>query len=208
MHSTIRQSSGFFRALDRGNGMAQHQVKARLATRFNSMLQELYGGRKALRTYLLAGRFVDIRLPPLDRNPEGERRPMPPPRARPNGAERRAKYYSRLAADLADCARTGEARNPHRTTRLWEEFLPQAGQEEYRSRRHAREADRLNQARGGRSPDRREDSREHRQGRPSGGSRVSADPGLDAGDGRRPRSRGWGRRRQREEFQDTRRRRY
>ena len=41
-----------------------------------------------------------------------------------------------------------------RTTRLWGEFLPQAGQEEYRSRRHAWEADRLNQARGRRSPDR------------------------------------------------------
>ena len=138
--------------------MAQHQVKARLATRFNSMLQELYGGRRALRTYLLTGRFVDIRLPPLGRNPEGVRLPMPQPRARPNGAERRAKYYSRLAADLDDYAQTGEARNPHRTTRLWEEFWPQAGQEEYRSRRHAWEADRLNQARGGRSPDRREDS--------------------------------------------------
>ena len=105
-----------------------------------------------------------------------ERLPMPQPRARPNGAERRAK-------DLADFAQTGEAqtgeaRNPHRTTRLWE-FLPEAGQD-------AREADRLNPARGGRSPDRREDSREHRQGRPSGGSRVSADPGLDAGDRRRP----------------------
>ena len=130
--------------------MAQHQVKARLATRFNSMLQEHYGGRRALRTYLLTGRFVDIRLPPLDRNPEGVRLPMPQPRARPNGAKRRAKYYSRLAADLDDYAQTGEARNPHRTTRLWEEFLPQAGQEEYRSRRHAREADRLNRVRGGR----------------------------------------------------------
>ena len=103
--------------------MAQHQGKALLATRFNSMLQELYGGRRAFRT----GRFVDIRLPPLRRNPEGERLPMPQPRARPNGAERRAKYYSRLAADLDDYAQTGEARNPHRTTRLWEEFLPQAG---------------------------------------------------------------------------------
>ena len=78
--------------------MAQHQVKARLATRFNSMLQELYGGRRALRAHLLTGRFVDIRLPPLGRNPEGVRLPMPQPRARPNGAERRAKYYSRLAA--------------------------------------------------------------------------------------------------------------
>ena len=120
-------------ALDRGNGMAQHQVKARLAARFNSMLQELYGGRRALRAYLLTGRFADLRLPPLGRNPEGVRLPMPQPRARPNGAERRAKYYSRLAADLDDYAQTGEARNPHRTTRLWEEFLPQA-----RSRAHGR----------------------------------------------------------------------
>ena len=111
--------------------MAQHQ--GRLATRFNSMMQER----------------PQSAPPPLGRNPEGERLPMPQPRARPNGAERRAKYYSRLAADLDDYAQTGEARNPHRTTRLWEEFLPQAGQEEYRSRRHAREADRLNQARGG-----------------------------------------------------------
>ena len=190
--------------------MSLWQVKARLGTRFNSMLQECYGGRKALRTYLETGRFVNIRLPPLDRNPEGVRLPMPPPRARPHGPERRAKYYGRLAAELHDYAQAGEARNPHRTTRLWEEFLPQAGQEEYRSRRHAREADRLNQARWERSlapsPDRREDSREHRHWRPSGGSRVSADPGLDAGD--RPRSRGGGRRRQREEFQDTWRRRY
>ena len=113
------------------------------------MLQELYGGRRALRTYLLTGRFVDIRLPPLGRNREGVRLPMPQPRARPNGAERRAKYYSRLAADLDDYAQTGKARNADRTTRLWEEFLPQARQEEYRSRRHAWEADMLNQARGG-----------------------------------------------------------
>ena len=115
------------------------------------MLQELYGGRRALRTYLLTGRFVDIRLPPLGRNPEGVRLPMPRPRARPKGAERRAKYFSNLAADLDDYAQTG-ARNPHRTTMLWEEFSPQAGQEEYRSRRHAREADRLNHARGGALP--------------------------------------------------------
>ena len=108
------------------------------------MLQELYGGRRALRTYLLAGCFVDIRLPPLGRNPEGVRLPMPRPRARPKGAERRAKYFSKLAADLDDYAQTG-AHNPHRATRLWEEFSPQAGLEEYRSRRHAREADRLNQ---------------------------------------------------------------
>ena len=47
----------------------------------------------------------------------------------------------------------------------WEEFLPQAGQEEYRSRRHAWEADRLNQARRGRSPNRREDSRDRRRPR-------------------------------------------
>ena len=60
-------------ALDRGNGMAQHQVKARVATRFNRMLQELYGGRRAFRTYLFTGRFVDIRLPPLGR--KATRRP-------------------------------------------------------------------------------------------------------------------------------------
>ena len=74
---------------------------------------------------------------------------MPQPRARPNGAERRAKYYRRLAADLDTYAQTGEVRNPRCGTKLWEECLPQAGQKEYRSRRHAREADRLHQARGG-----------------------------------------------------------
>ena len=122
-------------ALDRGNGMAQHQVKTRLGTRFNSMLQELYGGRRALRTYLSTGRFEDIRLPPLHRNPEGERRSMPEPRVRPNRAQQRARYFSRFAAELDEWARTGEAREPHRTTRLWDEFAPQARQEEYHSRR-------------------------------------------------------------------------
>ena len=97
MRLTVNNSEGQrrFCALDRGNGMAQHQVKARLATRFNSMLQELYGGRRAFRTYLFTGRFVDIRLPPLGRNPEGVRLPMPQLRARPNGAERRAKRRRR-----------------------------------------------------------------------------------------------------------------
>ena len=136
-----------FCALDRQQGMKEHQVRGRLNTRFNSMLQELYGGRRAIRTYLRTGRFVDIRLPPLGRLPEGERLPMPKPRSRPNGPERRAKYYSRLAADLEDAARTNQTQNPCRSTKLWQEFLPQARQGEYRSSLHRSAAAMMNHAR-------------------------------------------------------------
>eukprot|EP00974_Lingulodinium_polyedra_P017437 1690213-Lingulodinium_polyedra.AAC.1 len=55
-----------------------------------------------------------------------------------------AKYFGRLAADLEHAARTGEAPNTPRKTRLWEEFLPPAVEEESRSRRHAWEARVLN----------------------------------------------------------------
>ena len=164
------------------------QVKERRATRFNSMLQELYGGRRAIRTYLLTGRFVDIRLPPLGRNPEGVRLPMPKPRARPNGAERRAKYYSRLAKDLDDCAQTGEARDPPPHHEALGGVLaaggagvplqaPRVGGKQVES--GAR----------GRSPARREDSWDRRP---------------------RPRAHGsgWGGRQPREEFQDKRCRRH
>ena len=146
--------------------MAQHHVQGRLATRCNSLLQErprTSCASTGMPPTIRAAAFLRARgngmaqhqvkgpLATRFHSMLQERLPMPQPRARPNGAERRAK-------DLADFAQTGEAqtgeaRNPHRTTRLWEEFLPQAGQEEYRSRRHAREADRLNQARRGRSPD-------------------------------------------------------
>ena len=39
------------------------QVEARQATRFNSMLQEYYSGRRAYQTLLSMGCFVDVRLP-------------------------------------------------------------------------------------------------------------------------------------------------
>ena len=44
-------------------------AKARQHTRFTSMLQEYYGGRKAYRTFLDTGLYVDIRLPPVRRLP-------------------------------------------------------------------------------------------------------------------------------------------
>ena len=71
-----------FRELDIGKGMRQHQVRSRQDTRFNSMLHEEYGGRKAIRTFLCSGRMCDIRVPPLDRLPVGTRRPEPPVKAR------------------------------------------------------------------------------------------------------------------------------
>ena len=61
------------------------------------MLQEYYGSRKAIRTYLLTGKFVNIRLPPLARLPEGQRKAIPKPQPRPNNAKRKARYHDRLA---------------------------------------------------------------------------------------------------------------
>ena len=171
-----------FCALDQKGKLPQHQIQSRLGNRFTSMLNELYGGRTAIRHYLLTGRFENIRLPPLRRLPAGQRQPTPEPRARPNATGRRSKYYDKLATELAEYARTGRAPYPQRSTRLWDEFAPQAGRQYYVSRRYPREAGYLNQALRGWSPDRREDTREDRQGRPSGGSRVSADPGAREAD--------------------------
>ena len=102
------------------------------------MLQEYYGSRKAIRTYLLTGKFVNIRLPPLDRLPvaEGKRKAIPKPKQRPNNAQRRASYKDRLARDLGEARRTGQTQTS-RTTKLWKRGLEQAAQAEVgSSKRH------------------------------------------------------------------------
>ena len=59
-------------------------MTSRQDTRFNSMLQEFYGGRKAIRHFLQTGKLKDIRLPPVDRLSvaDGQRRPVPAARPR------------------------------------------------------------------------------------------------------------------------------
>ena len=100
------------------------------------MLQEYYGGRRAIRSYLRDGKFVHIRLPPLDRLPEGQRKDIPDRRARPNNALRRAKYQERLAAEVSEARRTGQTQTT-RTTKLWKRGLEQAAQAEVgSSKRH------------------------------------------------------------------------
>ena len=112
------------------------QVRARQDTRFTSMLQEQYGGRKAIREFLAKGETQNLRLPPCHRNPEGVRRPEPPPRTRPNAEAKREKYFTRLEEDL----RSGE-RPPHRSTKLWREFEQQAREgNPYESRRFPKAA--------------------------------------------------------------------
>jgi len=120
------------------------QARARQDTRFNSMLQEQYGGRKAIREFLRMGVFADIRLPPLHRNPEGVRRPEPPPRTRPNAEVKKTKYFTSLQEDL----RSGE-RPAHRTTKLWHAFAEQAREgNPYESRRFPKAAAALSQVAG------------------------------------------------------------
>ena len=60
----------------------------------------------------------DVRLPPLQRNPEGVRRNVPAKRSR--GINRKVKYFSKLAADLEAGA------SGIRTTKLWPGFAAQA----------------------------------------------------------------------------------
>ena len=122
------------------------QVRSRQDTRFNSMLQEQYGGRKAIREFLATGVTQNLRLPPCHRNPEGVRRPEPPPRSRPNAEAKRAKYYSRLEEDLRSGSRPSQ-----RSTKLWQEFEHQAREGKgtpYETRRFPKAAAGLSQAAG------------------------------------------------------------
>ena len=75
--------------------------------RFTSMLNECYGGRKAIRTFLITrGKLVDIRLPPLGRiDPAEGRRPEAKPRARPNAAKHTQVYFARLIDDMRKASR-------------------------------------------------------------------------------------------------------
>jgi hypothetical protein len=70
------------------------KVKDRQGNRFTSMLHEQYGGRKAIREFLLTGSFNDIRLPPLDRLPEGKRRQTQPPPPQPTYKAKKMKSDS------------------------------------------------------------------------------------------------------------------
>ena len=66
------------------------------------------------------GEFKDFRLPPLERLPANERRPVPEPQKHPErGYKKKVKYFSKLASDLQSGAREG------RSTKLWREFEAQ-----------------------------------------------------------------------------------
>ena len=123
------------------------------------MLQEYYGGRKAIRTYLLTGKFVNIRLPPLDRLPvaegkrkairaylqtgkfvnirlpplhrlqEGQRKDIPAPRPRPNNQQKKANYRRRLDREVREAVRTGQTQTS-RTTKLFKEGLEKEAQKQ------------------------------------------------------------------------------
>ncbi len=98
-------------------------MQARQDTRFNSMLHECYGGRKAIRVFLATGRLQNIRVPPLDfcSVESGQRRPEPKPRTKPNADEHKRKYFARLAEDMRQRSRE----QSNRSTKLWDEFAPQ-----------------------------------------------------------------------------------
>ena len=126
-----------FRGLDLEAGLRSGKVQARQSNRFNSMLQECYGGRRAIRTYLETGRLRDIRLPPLHR-PDvrgGERRPEPKPAPNPNAAQKRAKYYDALIADMQAVDLVDQPPDT-RTTRLWAPFAGTARIRETASSKH------------------------------------------------------------------------
>ena len=76
------------------------QAKDRQQTRFVSMLQRHFGGRKAIRIYLETGKLVDRRFA---RDPEGLR-PVPEPRTRPlkpeAKARKRSRYFQRMAHEM------------------------------------------------------------------------------------------------------------
>ena len=93
-------------------------------TRFTSMLHECFGGRKAIRTFLLTGKLEDIRVPPVGRtDPTEGRRPEALPRVRPNQGRRRQKYFSNLLRSMAEAQ--GRDPPPHRTTQSWYPFVDQ-----------------------------------------------------------------------------------
>ena len=131
-----------FRTLDHRACLKMHHIKSRQDTRFNSMLQEWYGGRRAIRTYLKKREFVNIRLPPLHRlrADEGERAPEPKPRARPNAAQRRNSYYTGLLNEM-ESAEPGQ-QPAHRTTKQWGAFAEaaQGGSRPFEHKRFSRAA--------------------------------------------------------------------
>ncbi len=73
-----------FHELNAAAGLGRGQIQTRQDTRFNSMLQEYFGGRKAIRSFLEFGKLIGIRLPPLDRPNfvQGQRRAVTEARAR------------------------------------------------------------------------------------------------------------------------------
>jgi len=143
------------------------------------MLQEQYGGRKAIREFLAKGETQNLRLPPCHRNPEGVRRPEPPPRTRPNAEAKREKYFTRLEGDL----RSGE-RPPHRSTKLWREFEQQAREgNPYESRRFPKAAAALSNVAGQQQGNMREPGVSHVAGQQQGDMR---EPGVSAGSRREP----------------------
>ena len=91
------------------------QISQRQSTRFNSMLNEQYGGRKAVLTFLRNGRLVDVRLPPLPEN----HKPRDPPQRRSKATAKNEKYFAKLYEDLVHNVREG------RTTRQWYIFEEQ-----------------------------------------------------------------------------------
>ena len=74
------------------------------AYRFNAMLNDSYGGRKAIRQCIPNGKLVDIRVSKSHRQ-EFKRQEIPPRKQRRTGAKKaqeRAKYYSRMAVHLVE----------------------------------------------------------------------------------------------------------
>ena len=148
-----------FRSLDLEAGLRNERVKKRQGNRFNSMLQECYGGRKAIRTFLKTGKLKNIRVPPLHRLnvSTGARRPEPNPAPNPKAARKRARYYDALIVDMqaADGEPLPEPRTTkwwapwpeHRTTKYWAPFVEGVVKcEPVQHRHYARAADGINAA--------------------------------------------------------------
>ena len=91
------------------------QIDDRQHNRFNSMLNEQYGGRKAVRTFLRTGRLEDFRLPPL----REDIRPRGPPQRRSKAYANNEKYYYKLYLDMMNNVRGG------RKTNQWDNFKEQ-----------------------------------------------------------------------------------
>ena len=85
------------------------QAEKRRDNRFNAMLFDWYGGRKAIRHVIKTGRLVQIRLGQTHRNLEfrsSVKSDIPPPRARytrkEKKSDRRARYYGKMAKQLRE----------------------------------------------------------------------------------------------------------